>query len=162
MKPEDLITYCGVYGGTCETYVGYPHRRQLARIFAELLDAGGYEHWMPAQAKEFDYGEFRKGLEFFSSEDNPESNCHNCCKGGGGNPTCTVRLCCQEKHIEICSDCTDFPCDKLTSDGIARLSEYRELGKEEWLRRQVQMAEQGYELHTRKYYRIHAERTPPD
>ena len=160
MEPDDLITYCGGYGGSCAGFVGYPHQKHLARIFAEWLDASGCEHWMPESVKEFDYHEFRKGLDYFSSEESPP-RCHKCCKGGDGNPECAVRICCREKRLSICADCSDFPCDKLRPEWLAQLKEYREVGRTEWLRKRVRMAEHGYELHTGKYYRFYAEQTPP-
>ena len=161
MEPEDLITYCGGYGGSCSNFIGYPHRRHLARVFAEWVDASGCQHWMPEQVKDFDYREFRKGLDYFGSEDSPPT-CHRCCRAGDGCPDCPVRLCCRERGLDICADCADFPCDKLTPKWVDQLSEYRTLGKEEWLRKQVRMAEQGYEAHTGKYYRFCAEQAPPD
>ena len=36
MKPEDLITYCGLYGGCCARYRGYTVFREAARQGREL------------------------------------------------------------------------------------------------------------------------------
>ena len=43
---------------------------------------------------------------------------------------------------------------------IERAEEYKKLGKDEWLRQQVEKAEQGFELHTEKYYQILARAHP--
>jgi hypothetical protein len=39
---------------------------------------------------------------------------------------------------------------------LKRANEYKKLGKDEWLRRQVEKANQGFEPHTKKYYQIWA------
>ncbi len=37
MKPEDLITYCGVYGGACARWKGYKAFRNMVSALAEWL-----------------------------------------------------------------------------------------------------------------------------
>lgn len=44
---------------------------------------------------------------------------------------------------------------------IERAREYEALGRDEWLRQQVERANQGYEDHTERYYRFWASRHPP-
>ena len=42
--------------------------------------------------------------------------CTNACRGGGGNPFCKIRKCCQKEGIEGCWECNDFEkCEKLDS-----------------------------------------------
>ena len=43
---------------------------------------------------------------------------------------------------------------------IERAKEYEELGKDEWLRRQIAKAKQGYEHHAGKYYRLWVGKDP--
>jgi len=162
MKPEDLITYCGGYGGTCARWCEYTAFRDLAAVLAEWLDAQGYHHWMPSEVEEFDYGEFRKGLDFFGKEDT-WLVCRKCCKGGDSNPNCEIRNCCKSHDVEVCFDCDEFPCEKVKDNTgmIERAREYDRLGKHEWLRQQVEKAKKGFEGHTEKYYQIWAEKHPP-
>lgn len=162
MKPEDLITYCGIYGGTCARWYEYTAFRDLANVFAEWVDAQSYQYWMPVHVKEFDYNEFRKGLDFFSRPD-AWLVCHKCCKGGEGNPECEIRICCKDKGVEICFECDDFPCDKVKGDKrmLERAKEYKRLGKKKWLKRQKEKAKLGFELHTQKFYQIWAKESPP-
>jgi len=161
MKPEDSITYCGLYDGTCARWREYSAFRDLAAVLAEWVDAQGFQHWMPEAVKEFDYAEFRRALDFISREDT-WLVCQRCCKGGDGRPDCPIRKCCQRRGLDICFDCGEFPCDKVKDDTrmMERAKEYREFGKEEWLRQQVGKAKQGFELHTEKYYRIWAKAHP--
>ena len=162
MKPEDLITYCGVYGGTCARWCEYTVFRDLTSIFAEWVDAQGFQYFMPGCVKEFDYTEFRKALDFFSKKDS-WLVCWKCCKGGDGRPDCEIRKCCKNHGLDVCFDCGEFPCDKVKEDTkmIERAKEYKRLGKDEWLQQEVEKAKQDFELHTGKYYRIWAKRYPP-
>ena len=158
MGPERLITYCGLYGGCCARYRGYQAFRQAAEIVAEICDAHGFHHWMPHVVSEFSYEEFRKGVEFFRRDDT-WFTCQRCCKGGGGGPPGCVRTCCEERGVELCFECADFPCERVAGDSamLARAEEYERLGREEWLSRQIERAERGFEHHTRWCYRIEME-----
>ena len=111
VSPEDLICYCGYYGGSCAIWCEYPHFRKLADLLAEWVDSMGCGYWMPGYIKDFDYNEFRKGLEYFGREKDGLI-CTKCCKGGEGNPFCKIRECCKEKELEVCFDCDVFPCEK--------------------------------------------------
>jgi hypothetical protein len=154
MAERDLVAYCGVYGGTCARWCGYPHFRDLASSLLEWLDAQGYQHWMPETVKEFDYLEFRKGLDFFASPDS-WLVCHKCCKGGDSYEGCEIRKCCREKGLDLCQDCSDFPCEKARQLpwAVGVKEDMDRLGKEEWLKREIEKARDGFELHTGKYYR---------
>ena len=162
MNSKDLMTYCGGYCGVCARFLGFTAFREAALLLGELADAHGFQHWMPKAVKEFDYAEFRKGLAFFGD---PESwlICRKCCKGGDGRPDCEIRNCCQERELDICFDCGEFPCGKVKENTrmIKRANEYKKLGKDEWLREQVKKANQGFELHTEKYYQIWARENLP-
>ena len=35
------------------------------------------------------------------------------CKKGSGNPGCQVRICAQEKNVEMCAFCESYPCKKF-------------------------------------------------
>ena len=37
------------------------------------------------------------------------------CREGSGNPGCEVRLCAQEKGVEICAFCAEYPCARIDS-----------------------------------------------
>ena len=154
MEPEDLVTYCGLYGGHCARWHGYAHFRNLAQTLAEWIDTQGCGHWMPSYVKEFDYNQFRKGLTFFAAESNWYI-CTKCCRGGEGYPECPLRNCCIECGQWLCFECANFPCDKCAGfyNIRARGEEYHRLGREAWLARQLELVKQGYELHTRKCYR---------
>lgn len=158
MEPERLITYCGVYGGCCARYIGYTAFREAARLLAEVADSHGFQFWMPGEVKEFDYAEFRKGLDFFGRDDT-WLVCRECCRGGGVGPPDCVRDCCVEHGVDVCFDCEEYPCERVEGDEamLERGEEYHRLGRDEWLRRAEEKAVRGYEHHTKKYYQIFVE-----
>jgi len=46
MNPEELMTFCGGYCGTCARWRGFGAFRAAARFLAELTDAHEFEHWL--------------------------------------------------------------------------------------------------------------------
>jgi hypothetical protein len=132
-------------------------------MVSEIADSHGFQYWMPGAVKDFDYTEFRKGLAFFSDAES-WLVCRGSCKSGDGRPDCPMRNCCREKKIDICFDCTEFPCEKTgRNEGmLIRAREYKKLGKDKWQQTQDKKAKQGLELHTGKSYRIRAEKNPPE
>ena len=58
------------------------------------------------------YGDFKMMLDFFASE-----NCKGCRKENCKLfKNCGVRGCHQEKNIDFCFQCDDFPCNKTNFD----------------------------------------------
>jgi hypothetical protein len=153
MSASGLVTYCGLYCGYCGRWRENAVIARLATELAELVDSHGYQHWMPDAVKEFDYGEFRRALGFFSKKDS-WLICHKGCKRGDGRPDCEVRDCCRERGLDLCFECKEFPCERVKGNErmVEGAKEYRKMGKEKWLRQQVRKAMDGYELHTEKYY----------
>ena len=130
---QDLVTYCGVYGGTCAYYIGHSALRETALLLYEITNAIGFQHWMPERVKDFDYNEFHKGLAF-SSDPESRSFYTKCCKDSSGRPDCPMRNCRRERGLDICFDCDEFPYDIVAGDPrmIRRGKECRETGKDEW------------------------------
>jgi len=86
-------------------------------------------------------GSVIKGLEILS-----RSGCGSNCKGGSGWHDCPVRKCCINKNIDFCFECSVFPCEMWDKKGKLakifnvtkkkRLLEIKEIGAEEWIKRQ--------------------------
>jgi hypothetical protein len=155
MQPEDIVTCCGGYCGTCARWKGYTAFRQAASLVAELVDAHGFRHWMTEAPIGFDYAEFRKGLDFFASEDS-WLVCRVPCKEGDAGPPFCVRQCCIEHDVDLCFECPEFPCDKAQADEslMQKASQYQALGRTRWLEQKVHAAQAGVEAHTGKAYRV--------
>jgi len=155
MKAEKLVTYCGGFCGTCARSPGYTAFRQAAALVGELVDAHGFRHWLPKTGIQFDFAEFRKGLDFFAD---PHSwlVCRSTCRGGSGGPPGCPRECCRKRGLEVCFECSEFPCAELK--GNTRIADrargYRKLGRQKWIRSQSSLAAAGFEGHTGKYYLV--------
>lgn len=167
MDNKNLSTYCGGYCGECALFPEFTALRESAALLSELIGIHGLQNWiprawLPEAENRFDFAEFRKGLDFFSDPDS-WFICRKCCKDGGGLPECLMRKCCQERGLDICFDCADFPCSKVewNPNMIKRDTEYKKLGKDRWLREQEKKAKQGFELFADKYYRVWAGENPP-
>jgi len=113
---SEFIAYCGLYCGACSFRVAFEenNRKHIAR--------------MPAY-----YDRLKnEPLEFC-----PGCRLENKCG------ECDIRDCAINKKIEYCSQCNDFPCDKLirfNSDGkphheesINNLKLLKEIGEDKWL-----------------------------
>jgi hypothetical protein len=159
MSHWELTTYCGSYCGTCARYKDYSILRTAANLLAELINAHGFRYWLPREVS-FNYNEFQKGLDFFRKEDS-WLVCQSGCRGGDGEPPDCPRDCCIEHGVDLCFDCQEFPCKKMESDTIMieRAREYKRLGRKAWVQCLVKRAEQGYEHHTNKYYKITIEKS---
>lgn len=162
MKPEELMTYCGSFCGTCARSSDFAAFRQAASLLAELADAHGFQHWLPQEVTDFNYPEFRKALDFFADSDS-WLVCKEACRGGCGGPPFCVRECCKQRNLDTCFECNEFPCDKTKPFKRIeeRAEEYRRLGRDEWLRRQAEKASDGFEAHTGKYYQVRTSAVPP-
>jgi len=56
-----------------------------------------------------EYESFKKSLDGLAM-----MRCTKTCHGGGGNPWCKIRKCCQKKEYDGCWQCADFEtCNKL-------------------------------------------------
>ena len=74
---------------------------ELARLYCEMVESHGLKQW---GATGFDYEEFIRGLEFVSVLD----VCPGCLSGGGRDK-CPLRHCVQERRLNSCVACSEFP-----------------------------------------------------
>jgi len=95
---KDQIGFCGIWCGSC--ILGNGTLRELTKKYKELLNAYDLKDWAP---KDFDFGEFYKGLESIESM----SLCPGCLKGGGRD-NCEIKTCATEKRLKDCTSCTQF------------------------------------------------------
>jgi hypothetical protein len=164
MKDLDLITYCGLYAGTCCGWHENAIDQRLAKALAELVDANNCGSWMPQAVKEFNYREFRKGLEYFGNEG--RLTCTHCCRSPivqcAQYPNCRIKKCCIKRKVDLCFECDDFPCVIIADNKnmLKRAKQYRMLGRKKWLLEEKRKAKQGYEHHTSLYYQLAISKNP--
>lgn len=105
---KNLIGFCGIDCSQCFSYkmtlseAAKTLRRELRaaklkRFWSEMPFLGQYEA-------------FKKSLDGLAM-----LRCPNGCRGGGGNPWCKIRKCCQKKNYFSCAECELIKnCNKLS------------------------------------------------
>ncbi len=114
-KIKDSIAPCGLCCETCFAHVDGDIRKYSRKLKEKLgkfhINAKRFETLMdePVFKK---YTDFKEMLDYFASE-----NCKGCrneqCRLF---KDCGVRECHQEKQIDFCFQCGQFPCDKTNFD----------------------------------------------
>jgi hypothetical protein len=85
-----IIAYCGINCGECNIYLA-PNNPQIAVKLVELFNG----KWEKVKAEDFHCETCRKLVDKCWTEE------------------CWIRNCCQEKKLEYCFECEEFPCYKL-------------------------------------------------
>ena len=96
---KKYTTYCGLYCGNCAVKARLvPAAKNLHE---EMINAGFADvmQYIP------DGEGFWKLLRTLA-----ENTFCVSCREGGGNPGCRIRKCAQEKGIEMCAFCKEYPC----------------------------------------------------
>ena len=108
---KNLVAYCGLYCGDCFGYQGT--LADMARDLRKLLRQNRFD----AVAGEIPFKEFKHYPECYECLGGMvKLRCKHACRGGGGNPFCKIRKCCQRKGYEGCWECDEFKtCEKLTT-----------------------------------------------
>ncbi len=141
MKIDDpFVCYCGLYCGLCNIVAVVPKE---AGILLQTLRGDGWENFGRFLYPEFP--EFWNVLQKLSELDKTTAGC----RGGCGNPECGIRLCAQDREIEVCALCKDYPCDliKEFAKGYPFVHELNErirlVGLEQWIIEQKERCAQG-------------------
>ena len=106
---KQLIAYCGLYCGDCFSFQG--EIADLARDLRKALRKAKFDRialGIPfKEFKHYDkcYGALGAMVRL---------RCKKACRGGGGNPFCSIRKCCTKKKLDGCWQCDGFStCRKL-------------------------------------------------
>ncbi len=134
---------CGVYCGQCPS--GNGRVKFTAGELKRLVDTVGFD-WVEFAVKSFDFKEFRKGLEWFSSAQCPT------CLSMGGKP-CKNRACAAEKKLESCLLCSDYlGCEHTAYQRdrypfvVENYGRVREVGFRKYLEEEEERARAGVDL----------------
>jgi len=106
-QEQNLIAYCGLNCSECFSFK-MTVSEAAKNLRRELRAAKLKNAW-----KEIpflgDYEPFKKSIDGLAM-----LRCPKGCRGGGGNPWCKIRKCCQKKGFWSCADCTLVKsCQKL-------------------------------------------------
>jgi hypothetical protein len=135
------VGYCGNYCRTCHWYTDALRKpaSQLSDLVRNHFEVALWINYKGGSSQET-----VKGLRILS-----KCACAFNCKGGSGWDSCPVRKCCIGKGFDFCFECSEFPCERnwgeksehaniFTAGKIRRLKEMREIGVEEWIKKQWQ------------------------
>ena len=92
--------YCGLYCGNCAVKAKVEPAAVV--LYTEMKNAG-FEEIMPLLPG-------GDGFWTFLKEMAEDGACFSC-RDGSGNPGCAVRVCAQEKGVEMCALCESYPCE---------------------------------------------------
>lgn len=136
---KKYMCYCGLYCENCATKAKV---EPAARVLHTEMKKAGFEdivQYLP------DGAAFWKFLKSMSEEGTCES-----CQGGSGNPGCEIRRCAEEKGVNMCALCDNYPCNKFSDflTGYPMLKDdnalLRDKGIEEWGKLQDERKAKGY------------------
>lgn len=139
VKPGELVAYCGLYCGACDIY--QKRISKSGKDLKKVLNAYNFKEIAKQVPGLEDYEAFDRTLTtiiaFFGQ-------CL-CCKRGGGDPGCKIRICCKEKGFKTCAECPSVPCEKLEKvDSFEFLTEIKEVGLEKWAYKQKAKVAKGF------------------
>jgi hypothetical protein len=108
---RDLIAYCGLYCGDCFNHKG--EIADLARDLRKKLREEKFDRVAQGLSRYFkEFQNYEQCYEVLGAM--VKLRCKRICRGGGGNPYCKARACCQKKDIPGCWECDEFEtCAKL-------------------------------------------------
>lgn len=106
---KNLVTCCGLYCGDCYAHTG--ELAELAQALRDMLHKHNFEKVAEViPFEEFTY--YKECAAFLRAL--VALRCQQTCRGGGGNPLCEIRACCQEKGRAGCWECEQMEgCSKL-------------------------------------------------
>lgn len=118
--PNVPVGYCGLYCGFC-------CRGRLKKAARDLLtttDTYGFEKIasvLKVSDPDFkNYSESDRVLKAMNRFFDSFGSCPTCANGGG-DPNCTVRICCREKAYSTCLDCISMDsCEKLINVVVSK------------------------------------------
>ena len=132
-QDRNLIAYCGLYCGECFGHKGIV--ADLARDLRKELRQYRFEKTAESLATIPFFKVFKQYPQCYEVLGAlVKLRCKKACKGGGSNPQCKIRKCCQRKGFEGCWECGEFEsCKKLDflipNHGDAHIKNLRKLKK---------------------------------
>ncbi len=134
----EFVTYCGLYCELCAERARIPKQ---AAVLQQSMAEEGWLYWGHTVPGFSEFWQFLEGLH-------AQGGCSGC-RAGGGFQGCQIRICAQERGLELCSQCPDFPCNYIEAMGarypmlIADNWRLQAVGLERWLAEQHERARRG-------------------
>jgi len=135
-EKKRYVSFCGSYCHTCDWFTG-----KIRGTFQSALDMVEEYGFRKLLEDKVDIDNLKLGLKILAN-----TSIDSGCKAEAEeNPQdrCKIRQCCFKKGFDLCSECSDFPCDLLKSNPgvikfhcIENLQEIKEKGIKPWIDRQ--------------------------
>ena len=115
MEYRELLNFLAPCGLSCQKCFAYTqgeismHSKELQKLLGNFdIYAERFSAFLP----EFkNYPSFKRMLAYFE-----EPDCKGCRKGTCKYPNCGVVDCYQQKGVDFCFQCDEFPCEKTNFD----------------------------------------------
>ena len=138
-EKERHISYCGSYCKQCDWFTG--RNRQVFQAASDALELFGFKKLLKDKV---DIKNLKLGLKLLANS----SICPGCKAEIVQNPAkdrCQIRQCAHAKGLDLCVECSNFPCKLLkTNPGVIRfgwienLKQIKTKGLKYWVDRQWQ------------------------
>jgi hypothetical protein len=110
-EEANLMAYCGLDCAACFSHKG--EIADMARDLRKKLREEKFDKIAPGFSKYFKaFQDYSVCYEVLGAM--VRLRCGRACRGGGGNPSCKIRICCRKKGIDGCWECEEFKtCQKM-------------------------------------------------
>lgn len=129
------ISFCGSYCHMCDWHTG-KIKRTAKKALDMINEYDGFKRLFEAKV---DVENLKRGLDILAES----SICSGCKSEIAANERCQIRKCCSGRGFDLCSECSDFPCEMLkTNSGVIEwgclenLREIKETGLGNWIEHQ--------------------------
>ena len=129
------VSFCGSYCHICDWHTG--KIRKTATAALDMVDEyGGFKRLFQDKVG---VDNLLHGLNMLAES----SICSGCKAETGANERCAIRRCCSSRGFDLCSECSEFPCETLkTNPGVTKfhcienLFKINEIGIRKWIDQQ--------------------------
>ena len=129
------VSFCGSYCHVCDWHTG--KIRKIAKAALDMVqEYGGFKRLFQDKV---DVNHLLHGLNILAES----SICSGCKAETGANERCAIRKCCSSKGFDLCSACSEFPCETLKKNPgvikfhcIENLFKIKEIGIGQWIDQQ--------------------------
>ena len=135
-EKKRYVSYCGSYCRTCDWFTGRIRKNFQSAL--DMVEEFGFRRLLEGKV---DIDNLKLGLKILANS-SMDSGCKAEAKENSQD-RCKIQQCCFKKGFDLCSECSEFPCDLLKSNPgvikfhcIENLQEIKEKGIKHWIDKQ--------------------------
>ena len=137
-EKKRYVSFCGSYCRTCDWFTG--NIRNTFQSALDMVEVYGFRKLLEGKVN---IENFVEGLKILANTQ-IDSGCKAEIAEKPEDDRCKIRQCCYQKGLDLCGECTSFPCDLLKSNPgvikfhcIENMKEIEEKGIEHWIDTQM-------------------------